>query len=192
MAEKRIVYFDKPGSHNTDETLRLALERAKELDIKDIVVASTTGETGVKASKIFKDHNLVVVAHRYGFREPGEWEFKEERKQEIIKNGGKVFAGIHALSGVERSILRKFGTICPVEIIANTLKIFGQGMKVAVEIVIMAADAGLIPIDKEVISIAGTRRGADTAIVVKPAHSHDIFDMEIREIICMPRSKVVQ
>ncbi|MBK5134153.1 hypothetical protein JJE00_06975, partial [Candidatus Bathyarchaeota archaeon] len=59
----RTVYFENPGPENTEETLKLAKARAEELDIKNVVVASATGETGVKASKVFKGYNLVVVTH---------------------------------------------------------------------------------------------------------------------------------
>lgn len=186
---KEIAYFDRPGPQNTDETLRLAKKRADELGIKDIVVASTTGETGLKASEIFKGYNLVIVTHHYGFTGPGKWEFNLENKKKIIDNGGKILTATHALSGVERSFRVQFGTIGPVELMANILRLFGEGIKVAIEISVMAADAGLIPVDKEVIAIAGTVRGADTAVVLKPAHSNNIFRMEVREIICKPRKK---
>jgi hypothetical protein len=62
-------------------------------------------------------------------------------------------------------------------------------MKVAVEIAIMALDAGLIPYGKEIIAIAGTGQGADTAVVCLPAHGKDFFSFELREIICKPRLK---
>ena len=70
---------------------------------------------------------------------------------------------------------------------ANTLRVFGQGLKVAIEITMMAADAGLVSPEEEVIAIAGTGRGADTAIVVKPANAHNAFALRIKEIICKPR-----
>ncbi|RLI32936.1 hypothetical protein DRO66_10840, partial [Candidatus Bathyarchaeota archaeon] len=73
-------------------------------------------------------------------------------------------------------------------IIAQTLRMFGQGMKVVVEIVAMAADAGVIPADKDVVAIAGTGRGADTAVVITPANAHRFFEMAIKEIIVKPNS----
>ncbi|MFH1928052.1 MAG: hypothetical protein ABIK79_07760 [Chloroflexota bacterium] len=51
----------------------------------------------------------------------------------------------------------------------------------------MAADAGLIRTDEEVIAIAGTGRGADTAVVLQPAHAQDFFNLRVKEIICKPR-----
>lgn len=189
MVKKTVTYFDTPGEANTDEVLEAARERAEELGIKDIVVASTRGETGVKASKIFKGFNVVVVTHHTGFRKPGFQELTEENRKIIQELGGKIYTGTHALMNVERAILNKLGTAYPIEIIAHTLRLFGQGMKVAVEIAAMAADAGLIPVDRDIISIAGTGRGADTAIVLRPTNSKDFFDMTIKEIIAKPRGR---
>ncbi|MBS7653668.1 MAG: pyruvate kinase alpha/beta domain-containing protein [Candidatus Bathyarchaeia archaeon] len=182
-----VIYFSSPGEENTDAVLALAKRRSEELGIRDIVVASTRGVTGVKASEVFKGYNLVVVTHHTGFREPGRQELTEENRQIIEKNGGRILTGTHVFMNVERAIRSKFGTAYPAEIMAQTLRLFCEGMKVAVEIAAMAADAGLIPVDMEVISIAGTGRGADTAIVIKPANSSRIFDMVIKEVIAKPR-----
>jgi len=189
MPRKEIIYFDRPGEENTETILGLAKKRAQENGIKDVVVASTRGETGAKASAVFKGFNLVVVTHHTGFREPGVQELKEENRKIIEENGGKILTGTHVFMNVERAIRNKFGTAYPTEIVAQTLRLFGEGMKVAIEIVAMAADAGLIPADKEVLSIAGTGKGADTAIVVQPANSSRIFDMTVKEIIAKPRTR---
>lgn len=188
-SEKVVTYFDSPGEENTKDVLRLSKKRADELGIKDLVVASTRGGTGVKASKLFKGYNVVVVTHHTGFRGPGIQELTEENRKIIEMNGGRILTGTHAFMNVERAIRNKFGTAYPTEIIAQTLRLFGEGMKVAVEIVAMAADAGLILADREVISIAGTGRGADTAIVVQPANSIRLFDLIIKEIIAKPRTR---
>lgn len=187
MEIKEIAYFDNPGRMNTDETLKFAKKRADELGIKHVVVASTTGETGVRACKLFKGFNVIVVSHCVGFSSPGVSEFKDEYKSEILSLGGVIFTGTHALSAVERSVRRQLATWMPLELMANALRLFGEGVKAAIEITVMAADAGLIPVDEEVIAIAGTGRGADVALVIKPAHSTNFFDLEVREIICKPR-----
>jgi len=59
-------------------------------------------------------------------------------------------------------------------------------MKVAVEVALMAADAGLISVVGDVIAIAGTDRGADTAIVVRPSYTRKFLDLKIKEIIAKP------
>jgi len=161
---------------------------ATENRIKDIVVASTTGETGAKASRLFKRFNLVVVTHHFGFPKSGGTELKEKYRQEILANGAKLFTGTHSLSGPERAIRKKFGTIEPLELIANTYRTLGEGTKVCVEITLMASDAGLIPVDRDVIAIAGTSSGADTALVIRPANSSNFFDLKIKEIIAKPRN----
>ena len=186
--ERKTVYFEAPGEQNTDSVLKLVKNYAQAEGIRDIVVASTTGETGVKASKIFRGFNVVAVSHHVGFREPGVWELKEENRGKILENGAKILTATHALSGVERAVRKKFGTTMPLEIMAHTLRLFGEGTKVCVEITIMAADAGLIPVDREVIAIGGTGRGADTALVIKPATASRFFNLQIREIIAKPRS----
>jgi hypothetical protein len=187
FVEHKTVYFNMAGRHNTDAVLRLVKEYATKENIKDIVVASTTGETGAKAARMFKGLNVIVVTHHVGFREPGVHELKEEFRQQILRYGAKILTSTHALSSVERAVRKRFGTLQPLEVIANALRLLGEGTKVCVEIVVMAADAGLIAVDKDVIAIAGTDRGADTALVIRPANASRFFDLKIRETIAKPR-----
>jgi hypothetical protein len=184
---KSIFYFPESGPQNTDMTLRLAKKRAENLDIKNVVVASTTGSTGLKASEIFKNYNLVVVSHVAGFRKPNAQSFIEECYEKIIQNGGKIVTAAHAFGGLGRAIHRSFGAIQVDEIIANTLRILGQGVKVACEVTCMAADAGLVKVDEEAVGIGGSGGGADTALVLKPANTHTFFTIKIKELICKPR-----
>ncbi|MEM3824218.1 MAG: pyruvate kinase alpha/beta domain-containing protein [Candidatus Bathyarchaeia archaeon] len=185
--EKKTLYFKEAGAKNTDILLEFVKTYVEREAITDIVIASTTGETGAKAAKIFKGYNVVVVTHHFGFRELGKAELQEELKKEIMANGAKIFTGIHALSGVERAIRKDFGTLAPLELIANVLRLMGEGTKVCVEITLMAADAGLIPVDRDVVAIAGTSRGADTALRIKPSNTARFFDLKIREVIAKPQ-----
>jgi len=89
-------------------------------------------------------------------------------------------------SGAERGMSKTFGGAYPVEIIAHTLRMFGQGTKVCVEVAIMALDAGLIPYGEPIIAIGGTGQGADTAVIITPSHASGIFETKIHEIICKP------
>jgi len=181
------VYFDKAGKENTKTLLKVAKKYAESIGVRDVVVASTRGDAGVAASKVFKGYNLVVVTHHTGFSEVGVQQLKEECRKEILDNGAKIFTGTHALSSAERAVRKNFGTVQPLELMANTLRLMGEGTKVCVEITLMAADAGLIPIDKDIIAIAGTGQGADTALLMKPANSARFFDLRIREIVAKPR-----
>jgi hypothetical protein len=181
------VYFEKQGRGNTERTLQIARARAEELGIRTILVATTGGATGVRAAEEFRGFNVVVVTHSTGLREPNYQELTEENRRAIDAAGAKILTCQHAFGGVGRAVRRKLGTHELDEIIAYTLRIFGEGMKVACEIALMAADAGLVRTDEPVMAIAGTGRGADTAVVLRPANAQDFFDMRIMEILCKPR-----
>ncbi|NYB51306.1 MAG: hypothetical protein HVN35_01890 [Methanobacteriaceae archaeon] len=185
--EKTINYFANPGAENTDKVIELVKERREELGIENIVVASVSGRTSVKVLQSMPDAQIISITHHAGFRGGDELELQEEYVKKLEDAGVPIYIGSHSLSGVGRGISNKFGGITPVEIIAGTLRLFSQGIKVCVEISIMAADAGLIPTDREVIAIGGTAKGADTAMVLKPAHMGNFFDLKINEIIAMPR-----
>jgi len=180
------TYFSKPGKHNTERVLQIAEARAEELGIQSVVVATTTGQTGVRASEVFKGYNLLLVTHSTGFKEPNEQELTEENRKAIEANGGRILTCQHAFGGVGRAVRKKLHTYELEEFVAYTLRIFGEGMKVVCEIALMAADAGLIRVGEPVIAIAGTGRGADTAVVLRPAHVQTFFDMRVMEVLCKP------
>lgn len=185
--EKTIYYFETPGEENTDKLIELVKARKEDLGINNIIVASVSGKTTLKVAEAIKDSSIVSITHHAGFRDKGKLELDPELQDKIIKLGIPIYTSSHALSGVGRGISNKFGGVTPVEIMAETLRMISQGVKVCVEITIMAADAGLIPMDQEVIAIGGTAWGADSGVVLTPAHMKNIFDMRIHEIIAMPR-----
>jgi hypothetical protein len=189
MKTEKIVYFDMPGHQNTEKTLKSARERAEALGIRSIVVASSSGETGVLACDVFKGFQLTIVRYHTGFRKPGVQQMKPEYEEKIISSGARLLTTSHALSGVERSIRMKLGTYEPLEIMAETLRLFGNGTKVCIEIAVMAADAGLVSVNDDIVAIGGTNIGADTALVLRPAHSNCFFDLVVKEIIAKPREK---
>jgi len=180
--ELKTVYFEKPGGEeNTAKTLALAKARAGELGIKKVVVASTVGDTAVKAVKVFNGYKVIIVTHVTGFREPNTQEFTDENRKIVEKKGGIIVTAAHAFGAIHHS-LGATG-----DIITMTLRTFGQGMKVACEIAAMAADAGFVRTDEEIICIAGTGRGADTAVVLQPSNAQRFFNLKVKEIICKPR-----
>lgn len=182
-----IMYFEVKGKINTEKCVELAIKAAEDRKIKNIVVASNSGYT----AKLFKEKNnlnIVCVTHAYGFSEPGKNEIVDEALEELKREGIKVLTATHVLSGAERGISRKFGGINPVEVMAYTLRMFGQGTKVCVEVAVMALDAGLIPYGEEIIAVGGSGHGADTAVIIKPENAANILDTKIKEIICKPRN----
>jgi hypothetical protein len=191
---KKTYYFEKPGAANTGDAARFAIERAKELGITSIIVASSSGATAEEFSKTMRGSgiNLIVVTHVMGFVTPGEWEFSGECADRLRKEGARIVTGTHALSGLERALSRspKVGGGSRTEAIAEALRrTVAVGLKVAVECVLIAADQGAIDLKKEVVAVGGTARGADTVCVILPAHTANFFDLQVREIVAMPRDR---
>jgi uncharacterized protein len=186
MIEGKIVYFEKPGAANTDEVLRLSRARADELGINTILVASTEGTTALKAAEVFRGKKVVAVTHHVGFREPNVFEWTSANIEAFEQVGGIRLTTSHAFFGLSRAVKQKWNTYAFEEMVTNTLRIFGEGMKVVCEIAMMAADAGLARTDEDVICIAGSGRGADTAIVLRPVNLRDFFDLRIKEVLCKP------
>ena len=178
--------FDNPGPVNTDECLKLASKKASELGIREIVVATNKGDTALKAIEAFPGLKIIAITHHAGYKEPFKQELPEDARINLEKGGASIVTTSHALSNVERSFSTKFKGVYPIELAAATLKMFGQGTKVCVEIALMAADTGELT-GKPVICIGGSGTGADTAIVLTPVHQKDFLNMKIHEIICKPR-----
>ena len=187
MTTRETTYFEETGAANTDAVFAIAKKRVEELGIDTIVVATTLGSTGVKAAEIFRGKNVVVVTHYTGYDAPNVQQVSEENLARMRDLGAAVLTATHGLGAIGRAVNRKLKTAQADDIVAHTLRIFGQGMKVTCEIVAMAADAGLVKTDQDVISIAGSSRGADTAVVVQPANVSDFFDLKVKEILCKPR-----
>ncbi len=188
MPRIEVVYFDKAGSDNTDEALRIAKAYAEKNAIRDLICASTTGATGVKLIELFdpEKYNLVVVTHADGFMKKGFQELLLEHKEKIQQKA-KILTGTHAFSGISRSFRNELKTYTSTEIIARLLRsVFGDGLKVCVEITLMAADAGLISCSNDIIAIAGTGKGADTVALIRPAYTANFLDLRVKQILCKP------
>jgi hypothetical protein len=181
------MHFAKSGKENTEQTLTLAFERGKDLGLNEVVVASSKGDTAYKALEIFDGFQITIVTYHSGFKEPFRNVMSTDVRRDLEGKVSSIVAASHALSGIERSVAQKHSGIYPVLLIADTLRLLGQGTKVAVEVAVMAADAGALT-GGDIISIGGTGRGADTALVLKPAHQNNFFDLRIREVICKPRT----
>ncbi len=177
--EEKIVYFEEPGKTNTEKTLALALERAKARGIKKVVMASTIGDTARLAAGLWKNEGikLIVVPHQFGFM---GMKFDPALKAELEKQGHVVHFGTMLFH------TEKFYGVDTPTIMANLLRTFCQGMKVCVEIVLMAADAGHVEIGEKVVVVTGSGRGADTAVVAAASTSTRLADLHILELICKP------
>ena len=178
--EEKVVYFEAGGKENTLEVLRLVKERAQARGITKIVLASTRGDTARTAVDIFDGSalRLVVIPHQFGFGETQR--FPQELIVELERRGHRVHFGTMLFHTDDL-----YGVRAP-RLMRTLLRIFCQGIKVCVEIVLMACDGGLIEHGEKVIAVAGTGAGADTAVVATAAPSNKLADLHIHEVICKP------
>ncbi|HSL93186.1 MAG TPA: pyruvate kinase alpha/beta domain-containing protein [Bacillota bacterium] len=176
--------FAQKGPVNTAEVVELTIKRAHELGVKHVVVASNSGAT----AREFLGHGLsvVCVTHHVGFRGPGIDEMPAEMRSELTERGAQVLTTTHLFGGVERGYANKLSGYGPAYITAATLRMFGQGTKVAVEIAVMALDSGMIPYGEDIIAVGGSGGGADTSVVIRPAHANKFTETVVSEIICKP------
>jgi len=200
---KKILYFEKPGPENTDSVVQAVKERVKEGDIKHVAVASISGRTALKFAQELKDMEVLVVCvsgyagwlTQHGIEYPfvrGNVREKLERlKVAIVDKTPSAFSGDTIDYGLAR-----YGYIPPSWIVSETLQALGgYGLKTAVEVVLMATDCGAVPPSMDVIAIAGTDKGADTAIVARSTFSTWMFSsdstkrFQVFEILAMPRKK---
>ena len=183
--ESKILYFETPGIDNTDATLSIARERAEALGIRQIVVASSHGYTAKRAKAIFAERDVQIIAVTIcgGYQKEG-WVMTSEERAELEALGITVLTSLHTLGD---DVNDAFAGSPPNRIVRETLYRFCQGMKVAVEVALMAADADLLDMGREIVAIAGSGEGADTAIVLKPAYARKFKKLQIREILAKPR-----
>ncbi len=178
--EEKIIYFEKQGKENTANVIQLIKERAQARAIKKVVLASTRGDTARAAAESFKNTglHLVIIPWQYGFQETQP--FPKELVVELQEIGHQVHFGTMLFHTEDL-----YGIKTP-QIMANLLRIFGQGIKVCVEIIMMACDGGCLEIGEKVIAVAGSGAGADTAIVATASSSTKMKGLRVHEIICKP------
>jgi hypothetical protein len=200
--ERNVTYWEKPGKENTETTLKIACEAAKERDINIVLISSTTGYTAEKAVEVFKDSGLklVVVTHATGYSEKGLQKMSDKTRSKLREAGCSVVTCTDVLTGaVSAGIGRQRPAITdpqegrlpwivppPNIIVANTLRLFSQGVKVCPEIAMMAVDCNAVPSGSKVVAVAGSHAGADTAMVIEVAESSRIRDLKLHEILCKP------
>jgi hypothetical protein len=172
---------------STKNILEAAFTYARENHVGHVIVASTTGETARMLLDPFPrgSCNIVVVTHNTGFKDPGVQEFPETLRDEMAARGIKVLTGTMVLGSLGTAI-RGLTGYSEQDLIANTLRMLCQGAKVCAEITAMACDAGLVP-PSDVIAVAGTRQGADTACLMRADSSNRFFNIKVREILAKPK-----
>ncbi len=184
-----MLVFKKAGKNNTIQALEVAIAYAVDYKIGELVVASTFGDTALKAAELIKKTQLhgprlIVVTHNYGFKGKPGLEMSKDIREKLTNMGALVYTGTMPFRNIGTAIREGLG-YSQQDLIANTLRLMGQGVKVCVEIALMAFDAGLLKGD-DIVTVAGTVRGADTVCLVRPAPSNKLFNLKIRQILAKP------
>jgi len=189
--KRNTIYFERGGSECTDSTLVASVERARELGITHIVVATSSGATALslldEVERQGTGAKVVAVTYHAGYKHTDSLTASEDVISQLASRGARVIATTHALSGLSRSFSEKYGGASIPEVIADAYRRISQGFKVAIECSIMAADGGAVSTQDDIVAIGGSGTGADTAIVLRPCNMNGFFDMKVREIISMPR-----
>lgn len=190
MERKFITYFEKQGNDYTDELIKAVKDKLEaSSDIKRILIASATGESALKLYGAIEDFDVEIinVTHHMGFSGENESDISDEMVKKLEDVGIKTYFGAHAFSGAARGVTNKYGGFSPLDVVADTLRMFCHGIKVSAEISIMAADAGLVPVGEKIIAIGGRGHGVDTAVILTPVNAKNLFDLKFHEIIAMPK-----
>jgi uncharacterized protein len=185
-SDRNCRYFNMSGAKNTADTLEAVAKRAKELNINKIIIPTHTGRSALAAAKIIPPAKIVAVTTAAGYGKPNTQAMKDTTRQKLMSLGIPVLTCTHAFGGVGRSVRKKLNSYQVDEIIAYALRIFGHGTKVAIETTLMAADAGYVRTDEDIISTGGSSAGLDTALVLQPVNASSFLDLKVREIICKP------
>ena len=185
---RQVEYFEKAGTQNTERCLEI-VERLVSEGSKHVVVASTSGATGLSLARALegKGANLVVVTHSVGFKGPNIDECTEEARAAISAFGARIYTGTILTHSLETAIAKEHGGLYPTMMIMQTLRRFGQGVKVCCEIVMEACDAGMIPEGEEVVAVGGTVKGADTVLIAWAVPSKRFLSLKVLEILAKPR-----
>jgi hypothetical protein len=192
---EQITYFEDTGKwqQNTRAVVKLVGEYLASHRVGHVIVATNTGYVGAQFAPLAEAHpkvSFVGVKMATAVDEMYDVKWNARHGRAMTQAGVKLVGGTHALTGgIDHALRDKFQGVPPGALVAETLYLFAQGMKVAVEIVAMACDAGLVPEGRQVISCAGTGHGADTAIVARSAASAHLFDMDVHRILAMPLKK---
>ena len=174
--KKSITYFTAKGRQNTDALMEVVAERLKEGGIEAVVVATTSGRSALRAAEMLPRGTRIIGAH-FQAAYWDEYPKPDEATQKKAEALGVKFMPKEPTAKYLKDIS---------ESVPNTLRRLGQGMKVAVEVAMQAVEVGHVAKGAKVISIGGTGKGSDVAIVVEAAGSADFSRLWVSEILAKP------
>ena len=204
MVKRTVEFFSRPGKGNTDATLEAVQAYLKESGTPaPVIVASISGRTALKARETISDASIPIlcVTGAPCWQNLPDISFPlicEETRKELHSADVSIVDSVpSSLSDTIEFSYARYGYRSPTWMFVETLlAVGGYGLKTAVECIFMATDGGHIPPFIEVVAVAGSDKGADTAIVARSSFSSTVFSSDpnkrfvIHEILAMPRHKV--
>ena len=140
-------YFDVHGEVNTDKTIELARERAEELGIGKVVVASETGLSALKVLDAFEGSEVIVVSSAAGTAVDGSviGDLKigipdPEMMEELEGRGARVVRGTDPFWNISAHT----GLVDTSKLGMKFYKIICGGLHVCMTGVLEATDAGYL------------------------------------------------
>jgi hypothetical protein len=194
--------FERPGPINTDEVIEIV--KAASFKYEYLVVASITGDSALKLAEKIRDKEVICVTCPQGmswevdkmdegpfatipelaqirsaWAEQGltrvPMGITQANRQTLDKHKVKIVQGTIPFFGPSFSIRMHLHQITELDLMAKTLELISTGTLVCLECVLMSVDTGVIPEGQEVLALAGTERGLDTAWVIRSSASANLF-----------------
>jgi hypothetical protein len=207
MNKRMVHFFDEPGERNTDDVITAVVRRVKEGGIDAVAVASVSGRTAVKIAQTLKgqgfETRVVCISGPPSWeKDAPQYKFpliaNEERKRleelqvRIVDKTKEPYRPITL-----REIWEKKTLVVPYPesnlFWMTLICVGGHGFRTAVEVVFMAVEAKALRAEERVISVAGTNRGLDSAIVLRACRYGDAVGrypskrLKVEEILAMPK-----
>ena len=169
--EKTTTYFSEKGKANTEDLARIVSKRFGEGDIRAVAVATTSGHSALIIAETLPKGTRV-----YGVNFQNSDKLDTEIR-EAATNAGVVLMPDEPVAKYIRDVAGHS---------PDSFRCLGQGMKVAVEVIMQAVAVGYIETGDRVIGIGGTSRGADVAIVANAAGPDELSKLWVSEVLAKP------
>lgn len=189
------------------DIMTIAKQRAERFDVKNVLVATNSGASVRRAYETFgPQYQIFAVGNPASAYERGlvlHSGISEETQRSLEQKGIKVILQDQSLkqrpglSFMGASLQEVVCNVSPngrfnaISIAYNVLQLFSDGPRVCLEIALMAADSGELPLDVDCISIACPSSYCDlpdAAVILRPAKSEDIFkgELRIKDVVLSP------
>ena len=194
------------------DIMTIAKQRAEKFDVKNVLVATNSGTSVRRAYETFgPQYKIFAVGNPASAYERGlvlHSGISEETQRSLEQKGIKVILQDQSifqkpgLSFMGVSLQEVICNVSPngrfnaISITYNVLQLFSDGPRVCLEIALMAADSGELPLDADCVSIASPSSYCDlpdAAVILRPAKSENIFkgELRIKDVVLCPTSNDV-